>query len=143
MFVKGVASIGFRDLVLSLALSTFVLGCAQTVAFRGSPDVPAALGAAKVSKDNNGNSVVKVEVNHLAPPESLSPAKKIYVVWAQVPQGRIANLGQMVVGENRVGKFNGVTPLHEFRQIITAEDLAAVTAPSKQEILTTEMFAVN
>ena len=96
----------FRNLVLSMAMFTFALGCAQTVAFRSSPDVPAALGAAKVSKDNNGNSVIKIEVSHLAPPQYLSPAKEMYVVWAQAPQGRVVNLGQMVVGKNRVGKLS-------------------------------------
>jgi len=134
---------GFRDLVLTLALSIFVLGCAQTVAFRGSPDVPAALGEAKVSKDKNGNTVIKIEVDHLAPPQNLAPSKELYVVWAQAPQGRIINLGQMTVGPNRVGKFEGVTPLREFRLVVTAEDLAAVATPSKQEILTTQVFTVD
>jgi hypothetical protein len=68
-----------------------------------------------VSKDDNGNSVVAIEVNHLAPPQNLNPRKEFYVVWAQVPQGRTVNLGQMTVGENRVGEFRGVTPLHQFR----------------------------
>ncbi len=133
----------FRNSFLSVALLTLVLGCAQTVAFRGSPDVPAALGEAKVSQDSNGNSVIKIEVKHLAPPQNLSPAKEMYVVWAQAPQGRVINLGQMIVGPNRVGRFEGVTPLREFRLAITAEDLAAVATPSKQEILRTETFTVN
>jgi hypothetical protein len=131
------------QLFLLFVVLSFATACAQTVALRGSPDVPAALGEAKISKDDNGNSVVKIEVNHLAPPENLSLPKKLYVVWAQVPQGRTVNLGQMQVGKNRVGKFTGVTALSEFRIVITAEDLPAVVAPSKQEILTTEVFTVR
>ncbi len=131
------------QLFLLFLVFTFAAACAQTVALRSSPDAPAALGAAKISKDGNGNSVVKIEVSHLAPPENLLPPRKLYVVWAQVPQGRTVNLGQMQVGKNRVGKFTGVTALNEFRIVITAEDLPAVITPSKQEILTTEVFTVS
>ncbi len=129
--------------VLTLGLMVLLSGCAQSVAFRGSPEVPAALGEAKVSTDSNGNAVVEVEVQHLAPPENLAPSKKLYVVWAQTANGRFSNLGQMVVGKNRVGTFNGVTPLKEFRLIVTAEDVASTITPSKQEILTTEVFTVK
>lgn len=118
-------------------------GCAQTVAFRASPDVPAASGEAKVSKDNNGNSLVKIEIAYLAPPENLPPARSVYVVWAQAPQGRTVNLGQMLVGANRVGKFTGITPLNQYRILVSAEDLPSVATPSKQEILSTEVFSVN
>lgn len=110
---------------------------------RASPDVPAALGETKVSKDNNGNSVIAIEVNHLAPPENLNPRRAVYVVWAQAPQGRTINLGQMIVGPNRIGKFRGVTPLKEFRILITAEDIPAVSDPGKQEILMTDVFAAK
>lgn len=133
----------FPKYLLSLTLLVFLFGCAQTVAFRGSPEAPAALGEAKVSTDRNGNTVVEVEVEHLAPPENLSPPKQLYVVWAQTANGRFVNLGQMVVGKNRVGKFTGVSPLNEFRLVVTAEDVPATVTPSKQEILTTEIFTVK
>ena len=126
-----------------LAVAIFAYGCAQTVALRGAQAVPAALGEAKVSRDDNGNTILTIEVEHLAPPENLSQPKSVYVVWAQVPQGRIVNLGQMNVGKDRSGRFVGVTPLTQFRILVTAEDLAAVATPSKEEILSTEVFTVN
>lgn len=132
-----------RRLVLLSAMLVFLYGCAQTIAMRGTPEVPAALGEAKVSKDDNGNTVIAIEVNHLAPPENLNPRKSVYVVWAQAPQGRTINLGQMTVGSNRVGEFRGVTPLHQFRILITAEDIPAVASPGKHEILMTDVFSVN
>lgn len=135
--------INVRRYVFSLGLMTVLFGCAQTVAFHGSPEAPAALGEAKVSTDGNGNAVVKIEIEHLAPPENLSPPKTLYVVWAQTANGRFVNLGQMTVGQNRVGEFHGVTPLKEFRLVVTAEDIPATVTPSKQEILTTAMFSVQ
>ena len=132
-----------RKSLLSVILMGFLFGCAQTVVFRGSQEAPAALGEATISTDDNGNAVVNVEVKHLAPPENLLPPKQMYVVWAQTPNGRFVNLGQMTVGENRVGQFNGVTALKEFRLVVTAEDIPATITPSKQEILTTEAFKVK
>lgn len=66
-----------------------------------------------------------------------------FVVWAQTPNGRFVNLGQMVVGENRVGKLHAVSPLKEFRLVVSAEEIPATITPSKQEILTTEVFTVR
>lgn len=133
----------FQKFYLCVGLMALLFGCAQTVALRTTPAVPAALGQAKVSQDDNGNATIDIEVEHLSPPENLSPAKTVYVVWAQAPQGRVINLGQMIVGNNRVGKFRSVTPLTNFRIVITGEDLPAVASPSQQEIFTTEVFTVN
>jgi hypothetical protein len=47
------------------------------------------------------------------------------------------------VGENRVGKLYAVSPLKEFRLVVTAEDIPATITPSKQEILTTEVFTID
>ncbi len=132
----------FQSQSLLLLILVFASACAQVIGFRGTPNVPAATAEAKVSRDRNNNAVIKVEVSHLAPPENLNPPKKVYVVWAQAPEGRTINLGQLVVGSNRTGKFNGVTPLKEFRLIITAEDIPAVAAPS-EPILSTEVFIVK
>lgn len=132
-----------KQMLLTIGLAMLVLGCAQTVPLRTTPVAPAASGQAKVAQDGNGNTTVDLRVEHLAPPENLTPAKSVYVVWAQAPQGRLINLGQMLVGKNRVGKFRGVTPLTNFRILVTSEDLAAVVSPSKDEIFTTEVFTVN
>ena len=51
-------------------------------------------------------------------------------------------MGQMVVGDNRRGEFTGVTPLKEFRIIVTAEDLPAAGTPSSQVVLSTDVFKV-
>ena len=117
-----------------------VAGCAQTVALRAASTVPAALGEITLSKDNNGNSVIAIEVNHLAPPENLTPRKAVYVVWVQAPQGQTVNLGQMTVGSNRVGKFRGVTPFQQFRILVTAENVPTTPVPGKQEILMTDLL---
>jgi hypothetical protein len=45
--------------------------------------VPAAKGFVEVGKDRNGNTEVKLKVEHLANPTSLSPSQANYIVWLQ------------------------------------------------------------
>lgn len=132
--------------IYSVILCSFLLvgaGCAQRVEFIGSPTVPAATAEAKVTRDRNNNSQVDLEVRYLAPPENLTPPKSLYVVLVEGSEGRIMNMGQMNVDRNRRGSFKGVTPLNEFRILITAEDLAAATRPSEQVMLRTELITVR
>lgn len=53
------------------------------------------------------------------------------------------NMGQMNVDRNRRGSFKGLTPLNEFRILITAEDIAATTQPSEEVMLRTELIIVS
>jgi hypothetical protein len=128
--------------VLWVGALTFV-GCAQTVDLRVSPDVPAATAEAKITKDDNDNTVVEVKAEYLARPQNLTPPKSVYVVWAQAPQGRTINLGQMQVGPDRTGYFRGKTPLQVFRVLVTAEDLPAAPTPSPQVIFSSDVFSAR
>src|SRR3954462_14766043 len=82
-------------LICSIITLLVATACSQTMRLRNSRDVPAAVGEAEFSKTDNNNTRVKVEVEHLAPPQNLSPARTTYVVWGQSPTGQVQNLGQM------------------------------------------------
>jgi hypothetical protein len=125
---------------IAAVLLALTLGCAQTVALRKAPEVPAALGEAKITTDENNNTRIELTVEHLAPARNLTPPKSVYVVWAQAPEGRTMNLGQLVVGPDRRGDFRAVTPLKVFRIVITAEDEPLARAPSEQVVLQTDLF---
>jgi hypothetical protein len=125
---------------LILLLLVFTVGCAQTVAFRETPDAPAAKGEAKITTDDNNNTRVELDIRHLAPPQNLTPPKSAYVVWAEAPDGRTENLGQIVAGSDRSARFQTVTPLKVFRILVTAEDRALAQSPSQQVVLTTDVF---
>ena len=122
------------------AVTMFGLGCAQKVALRNSPDVPAAVGEAKITRDENRNAVVEVDIQHLAPSDSLKPPKKAYTVWAQSPEGKNMNLGQLTVGDDRRGRLKGTTPMQVFRIIVTAEDTPAATFPSPRIVFSSNMI---
>lgn len=126
---------------LLLVLVTF--GCSQKVAFRETPDAPAAMGKANIITDDNNNTRIELDIDHLAPPQNLTPPKAVYVVWVESPGGKVVNMGQVVVADDRSAEFQAVTPLRVLRIIVTAEEQALVQRPSEQIVLTTGLFRVD
>ncbi len=127
----------FKPGVLILG-GLLVFGCAQRMALRNAPDVPAAVGEVKITRDQNKNAVVDLEIQHLAPSENLKPPKKFYVVWSQAPDGKNINLGQLRVGSDRRGTLKSPTPMQVFRIIVTGEDLATAAYPSSQIVFSSD-----
>ncbi len=130
----------YRFLLYSIIALFVASGCSQTMRLRNSRDVPAAIGEAEFSKSDNNNTRVKINVDHLAPPQNLSPARTTYVVWAQAPTGQVQNLGQIKVGSDRKAEFTGSTALPVFRLMVTAEDRPDVTFPSPQIVFSTDSY---
>jgi hypothetical protein len=126
-----------------LLVVIFGFGCAQKVALRNAPGVPAAVGEAKITRDQNGNAIVELDIQHLAPSENLQPPKKVYVVWSQAPDGKNINLGQLTVGSDRRGRLKSPTPMQVFRIIVTGEDVASAAFPSSQIVFSTDMIRAS
>jgi hypothetical protein len=102
-----------------------------------APIVPAATGRAEVGADKNGNSKVKITVEHLAKPEHLTPPKNAYVVWFQETGGTPEAEGQLKVNKNLKTAFETTTPWKNFQILITAEDDPTAKTPSGPEVLRT------
>jgi hypothetical protein len=96
---------------------------------------PAAQGKVITSTDRNGNTSVEVEVEHLANPQSLKPAKEAYLVWIQQSGQSPQLLGALRVNEELKGTLKGSTPFTNFDVIITAEDQLKADTPSSTVIL--------
>jgi hypothetical protein len=135
-----ITTVKLMTLGLISAVTMLGLGCAQKVALRNSPDVPAAVGEAKITRDENKNSVVEVDIQHLVPPDTLKPPKKVYGAWAQSPDGKNMNLGQLKVGEDRRARLKATTPMQRFRIIVTAEDTPTATFPSPNIVFSSNMI---
>ena len=58
-----------------------------------------------------------------------------YVLWAISPEGRAANLGEVLVGDNGRSKLTATTDLQAFALIVTAEPYYAVREPSNVVVL--------
>ena len=99
--------------------------------------VPAARGHVDVGRDKNGNTKVEIEVQHLAPPENLSPPKTVYVVWFQERGSEPLNQGTLKPDKKLKAKFKSVTPLKSFDVFVTAESDPTSKVAAGSEILRT------
>ncbi|MGB3006109.1 MAG: hypothetical protein WBC06_06355 [Chitinophagaceae bacterium] len=129
---------------LLIALLFLFNSCSKKIAFQSSSVVPAAEGTVKVTKDNNSNYVIRLELSNLAEPEKLQPSKQTYVVWMETDQERAKNLGQINSSTSLLSKrlkasFETVSSVKPSKIFITAEDDATVQYPGML-VLTTNNF---
>ncbi|HEX6315854.1 MAG TPA: hypothetical protein VFZ73_13380 [Gemmatimonadaceae bacterium] len=102
-----------------------------------SPDTPAAQGTAKASGTENDNTLLEVEVRHLASPEKVAAGATTYVVWVRGSgQYNSQNLGALRVDDNLRATLRTVTPLKSFDVFITAEASPTATTPTNAPLLT-------
>lgn len=121
-----------------LLISTMVLcGCSQKIAFNKSRIVPAAELNVKISQDKNDNYKIEMEVENLALPQDLTPAKNTYVVWITSINGSF-NVGQLLIDKNLQGNLSAITPYKPSSIVITAEEDPKATYPGMQVVLTSE-----
>lgn len=130
-------------LLTGIFLMAGVIGCAREVRLPPSAELPAAMGEARVSKDENGNTKLKLEVKHFAPPQRLQPPRSVYVVWAETHDQQMHNLGQLKINDKLKGKLETTTPFRIFQLVITAEDNPLVRQPSEQVVLRTKAIEVD
>lgn len=122
-----------------LAFGLVCVAAASDIPMTADASVPAATGKAHVSKDNNGNLRLKLDVDHLAKPGSLTPARQAYVVWIQ-PRGKEPqNQGTLKVSGNLKGNFEDTVSNEDFEVFITAEDNPATQVPTEPKLLRAEM----
>lgn len=90
---------------------------------KASRDVPSARGKVVTTEDDNGNTRIKLTVEHLARPGAVERFAKTYVVWAKDKEtGGVHNLGALAVDDDLSGSLTTVTPLKNFELFITAEE---------------------
>lgn len=99
------------------------------VDFQGTSLAPQAKGQARVNS-RLGNMEIQFEVKNLPAPKNFGPLFLTYVLWAVTPEGRAANLGEVVVDSDGNYKGTVTTNLQSFGLIITAEPYFAVRQPS-------------
>lgn len=97
--------------------------------------VPGAAGKVEIGKDHNGNTEIKMTVEHLAKPANLTPSKAAYVVWLQEKGAEPENQGQLKVNKKLQANFKTVTPRKSFDVFVTGEDDPNVKAPVGLEVL--------
>ncbi len=123
-------------LVIALAaMFCSAIYAAKKVPLNAASIVPAAKGSVQIGKDRNGNTEVKLKVEHLAKPSALSPSQEHYIVWLQDKGSGPENQGELRVDEKLEGTFQTVTPLKNFDLFVTGENDGTVKSPSGPEVL--------
>ena len=102
---------------------------ATRIDFQGTDLMPGASGEAKV-ESKRGAMEIEVEFAGLDKPTAFGTEYLTYVMWAISPEGRSANLGEVLVGGNHRSKLDVTTDLQAFALIVTAEPYYAVRRPS-------------
>jgi len=101
---------------------------ATKVDFRGTELLAGARGEAKV-ESKQGYIEIEVEFDGLQPATRNGAEYLTYVLWAITPEGRTANLGEILLNGTK-GKLDVTTELQVFGLVVTAEPYFAVNRPS-------------
>jgi outer membrane protein OmpA-like peptidoglycan-associated protein len=103
-------------------------GGATKIDFKGTELLPQARGEAKV-ESKQGYIEIEVEFDGLQPATKNGAEYLTYVLWAITPEGRTANLGEILLNGTK-SKLDVTTELQVFGLAVTAEPYFAVTQPS-------------
>jgi outer membrane protein OmpA-like peptidoglycan-associated protein len=101
---------------------------ATKIDFKGTELLPGARGEAKV-ESKQGYIEIEVEFDGLQPATKNGAEYLTYVMWAVTPEGRTANLGEVLLNGTK-SKLNVTTDFQVFGLLVTAEPYYAVTRPS-------------
>jgi hypothetical protein len=119
-----------------------IAGCATTVHFPVSSELPAADLTAKIKTDDNNNYLVDLKAKHLASPERLNPSKDIYLVWLVTEDGEFQNLGMLSGDNSKQGSLKTVTSLKPERIIVTAEKEPNLREPGNHVIFESKRLSL-
>lgn len=131
--------------ILSIFLVFLLASCSKKLVFQKSDVVPAAVGKAKVKKDDNNNYHIAIKIRNLASPNRLTPPRKYYIVWMESKRKGLKNLGQIkttsgLFTSGLKATFSTTSPTKPERIFITAEDQLNAIYPGNELVLTTKSF---
>ncbi len=121
-------------------LAAALAGCGGPLkyAVHGSPKAPEmdAKIVADVNKDGSFTTL-KIEIEHLAPPDRLGPGGKGFVVWTKADKPKWHRVGAMKYDDGaRKGSIEGASvPVTAFDLQVTVEQDTAPEAPSGDVVL--------
>ena len=115
------------------AVNYFHRSGSTKVGFQGTDLLPGAHGEADV-KSERGKITVNASFRGLTPANGFGPEYLTYVLWAISPDGRPANLGEVLPSGTK-NNISVSVPLQAFGLIVTAEPYYAVSTPSDIVVL--------
>jgi len=136
-----------KRFTLAAICLTFIMlqSCSKKIAFQTSPVVPAARGTVKVTKDDNKNYHIAINLINLAEISRVYPDKKMYVVWMVATDNSTKNLGMInsssgFMSTKLKANFQTNTASKPVKIFITAETDGDTRTPGTSVLLTTNDF---
>lgn len=137
-----------KSILLLMVAAVMILSmssCGTTNHFQASSTVPAAEGVVKIKKDNNKNYRIAININNLAEPEKLQPARSTYVVWMEGGDNQTKNIGQIksshsILSKSLKGTFETVSSIKPKKVFISAENDPGVQYPDNMNIVLTTNY---
>jgi len=132
----------FFLMAVAVAMIFSISSCATKTKFLASSVVPAAEGTVSVKQDKNKNYNIGININNLAEPTRLHPAKNMYVVWMEGNDNETKNIGQIksshsLISKQLKGSFETVSPVSPKKIFITAENDPGINYPNYSDIILT------
>lgn len=122
--------------VLSYIFAAILISaCSGKHTFPTSEVLPAAEAVVKIDKNKNDNFDIELEIENMARPDRLTPARSNYVVWMDTPGHGTVNLGNLRISSKNNASLNTMTPYKPTRIFITAENSQNPMMPSTQVVL--------
>ncbi len=109
------------------------------IGFSGTPLLSESHGTAKV-EGKKGYIAIEAQFRELPEASKFGAEYLTYVLWAITPDGRTANLGEILRNGNS-GKLDVTTQLQAFALVVTAEPYFAVSRPS--DVVVMENVVLN
>ena len=126
------------------------VGCAtdrqaggQTFTMTTSPKLPAADGRARVRVDADGNHVIELSFQRLAPPGRAFEGTTMYMVWLVPRSAGPQAIGSLDVADDQKAKVTIRTPNENFDVLVTAEVNAFATTPSRNRAFVVEIRSAS
>lgn len=132
------AALGSLVVVGGLALA--LGGCGTTFAMTRGDSVPGARGEVDASFEKEGNSKMKIKVQHLPAASELNPQATTYVVWVKPKNDKadtkVQNVGTLLVDAKDLdGELEFTTAFRTFDLTVTPEASGDVTVPTGRDVL--------
>ena len=136
-----------KNIITLIAFVVIILcsACAEKVNFQTSTVVPAARGIVKVTRDNNKNYIIQLQLSNLAEVDRLQTAKGTYVVWMITEKEETKNIGLLnsstgLFSNKLKASFETSSSTRPKQIFITAENDGAIQYPGNEIILSTDRF---
>jgi outer membrane protein OmpA-like peptidoglycan-associated protein len=116
------------------AINYGYLSTPTRIDFAPTPLLTGSRGEASI-EPKRGATLIQARFSNVPAPTRFGSQYLTYVLWAISPEGRVQNLGEVMLDGSGKGRLSTSTPMQTFAMILTAEPYYSVAQPSDVIVL--------